>query len=228
MDETPPLVVDVDGTLTGLDQAVDPRVMTVLREWPKPVVVATGKAFPYPVALCQFVGIEPCVVTENGGVVFVGQTNELVFGGDPDAVDSFVVDYRDRGFSLGFGDVDLTNRWRETEIAISLDQPRDPIDELADEYGLVVIDTGYAYHVKAPDVDKGTGLTAAAAELDLKPSDFLAVGDSINDVPMFELAGESVAVANADEHATAAADWQTEATYADGFLEAVEPFTVIP
>ena len=224
MQETPPLVVDVDGTLTGPDQAVDPRAMTVLAEWPEPVVVATGKAFPYPVALCQFVGIEPCVVAENGGVVFVGQTDELVFGGDPDAVDAFLADYRDGGHTLGWGSVDLANRWRETEVAISLDQPRAPIDELAEVHGLEVVDTGYAYHVKSSGVDKGVGLEAVAAELGLAPEDFLAVGDSINDVATFELAGESVAVANADEYATAAADRQTDAAYGDGFLEAVEAY----
>ena len=163
MQETPPLVVDVDGTLTGPEQAVAPAAMTALAEWPAPVVVATGKAFPFPVALCQFVGVEPCVVAENGGVVFVGQTDELVFGGDPDAVDAFVADYRDRGHTLGWGGVDLANRWRETEVAISLDQPREPIDELADEHGLEVVDTGYAYHVKSPGVDKGLGLEDWAA-----------------------------------------------------------------
>jgi phosphoglycolate phosphatase (TIGR01487 family) len=224
MEETPPLVVDVDGTLTGPDQAVDPRAMTALAEWPEPVVVATGKAFPFPVALCQFVGIEPCVVAENGGVVFVGQTDELVFGGDPDAVDAFLADYRERGHTLGWGSVDLANRWRETEVAISLDQPREPIDELATEHGLEVVDTGYAYHVKSSGVDKGLGLEAVAEQLGLAPADFLAVGDSINDVATFELAGESVAVANADEHATAAADRQTDAAYGDGFLEAVEAY----
>jgi len=224
MDQTPPLVVDIDGTLTGLDRAVDPAAMTALRSWPEPVVVATGKAFPYPVALCSFVGIEPCVVAENGGVVFVGQTDELVFGGDPEAVDAFVTDYRDRGHTLGFGDVDLANRWRETELAISLDQPRDPIDELVAKHGLAVIDTGFAYHVKSPGVDKGVGLRAVADQLDLEPAEFLAVGDSINDVATFELAGESVAVANADEDAAAAADWQTDAAFADGFLEAIERY----
>ncbi|WP_018259087.1 HAD-IIB family hydrolase [Halomicrobium katesii] len=224
MQETPPLVVDVDGTLTGPDQAVAPRAMTVLAEWPAPVVVATGKAFPFPVALCQFVGIEPCVIAENGGVVFVGESDELVFGGDPEAVDAFVAAYRERGHSLGWGSVDLANRWRETEIAVSLDQPREPLDELAQTHGLTVIDTGYAYHVKSPGVDKGTGLRAVAEELGHVPEDFLAVGDSINDVATFELAGESVAVANADEHAAAAADRRTDARYAAGFLEAVEPY----
>jgi len=224
MDDVPPLAVDIDGTLTGTDRAVDPRVFPVLGEWPAPVVVATGKAFPYPVALCAFVGIEPCVIAENGGVVFVGQTEELIFGGDPEAATAVAAAYRDQGYDLGWGPIDLANRWRETEIAVSLDRPVEPLRDLAMEHGLVVVDTGFAYHVKAPDVDKGTGLQAVAAELDRSTDEFLVVGDSENDAPAFELAGESVAVANADETAQAAADWQTAASYADGFLEALEPY----
>ncbi|WP_226023295.1 phosphoglycolate phosphatase [Halomicrobium salinisoli] len=222
--ETPPLVVDVDGTLTGPDQAVDPRVFDVLREWPAPVVVATGKAMPFPIALCQFVGIEPCVVAENGGVAFVGHTDELVFGGDPDAVAAFVEEYRDRGYDLGWGGVDLANRWRETEVAIALDRDRGPIDELAADHGLAVLDTGFAYHVKSPGVDKGTGLELVCDELGREPGEFLAVGDSENDVPTFALAGESIAVANADQSAREAADRVTDAAYEDGFLEAVHSY----
>ena len=211
MDDVPPLVVDVDGTLTGPDRAVDPRVFPILREWAAPVVVATGKAFPFPIALCDFLGIELCVVAENGGVVFVGQTDALTMTGDPEAANAVAEAYRERGHDLGWGPLDFPNRWRETELAVSRDQPLEPLQELATEHGLVVVDTGFAYHVKAPDVDKGTGLRIVADELDRSPDDFLAVGDSENDAPTFELAGESVAVANADEAATAAADRQTDA-----------------
>lgn len=224
-EDAPPLVVDIDGTLTGPDRAVDPLAFEILGAWPAPVVVATGKAFPYPIALCEFVGIEPCVIAENGGVVFVGQTEELIYGGDPEAATAVAEAYRDRGYDLGWGPADLANRWRETEVAVNIDQPLEPLQELAIEYDQVVVDTGFAYHVKAPDVDKGTGLQAVAAELELSPEDFLAVGDSENDAPTFKLAGESVAVANADDTAHAAADWQTDASYAAGFLEAVQPYT---
>lgn len=225
MDEVPPLVVDVDGTLTGPDRVLDPRVFEVLPEWPAPVVIATGKAFPFPIALCDFLGIELCVIAENGGVVFVGQTDELGFAGDPEAADAVAAEYRDRGYDLGWGPLDFANRWRETELAVNREQPLDPLEAVAAEHGLVVVDTGFAYHVKSPDVDKGAALETVAAELALSPDDFLAIGDSENDAPTFDRAGDAVAVANADDAAVAAADWQTEAAYADGFLEAIEPYT---
>jgi hypothetical protein len=116
----------------------------------------------------------------------------------------------------------MVNRWRETEIAVARDQPLGPLREVAASHGQAVVDTGFAYHVKSPDMDKGAGLEAVAAELDIAPGDFVAVGDSENDAEMFTVAGHAYAVGNADESAKAAADEVLEARYADGFLAAVE------
>jgi len=224
MTETPPLVVDIDGTLTDESRAVDPRVFPVLSEWPEPVVIATGKAMPYPIALCEFLGIDYTVIAENGGVVFVEETGRLQLEGDHEACLAVADAYREMGHELGFGTVDLANRWRETEVVVSLDQPVEPLERLAGEFDLTVLDTGFAYHVTDPSVDKGTGLVAVCADLGLEPGAFLAVGDSENDAQLFDVAGEAIAVANADETAKARADRVTDAGYADGFLEAVEPY----
>ncbi|MFD1514933.1 phosphoglycolate phosphatase [Halomarina rubra] len=219
---TPPLAVDIDGTLTDGTGALDPRVMTPLREWPEPVVVATGKALPYPVALCHFVGIPTRVVAENGGAAYLEDDDELVFVGDREAAQRVVDAYRERGYDLGYGDVDLTNRWRETELAVSLDQPLEPLRELAAAEGMNLFDTGYAYHVTSPGVDKGTALEAICDRLDRSVEEFAMVGDSENDAAAFERVGHSYAVANADDAAKATADFETEASYADGFLEALD------
>ncbi|MXR52347.1 phosphoglycolate phosphatase [Halovenus sp. WSH3] len=219
-----PLVADIDGTLTDDQRALDPRVLPVLRAWPEAVVIATGKAMPYPVALAEFAGLEPNVIAENGGVALAGYDHPVRFTGDPEAATAVVEEYRDRGYSLGWGETDLVNRWRETEIAVSRDSPLDPLESIAAEHGLVVVDTGYAYHVKSPDQSKGRALEAISDDLGVSPEECLAVGDSTNDVSTFEVAGRSVAVGNADEDAKAAADRVTSATFGDGFLRAVEWF----
>jgi len=219
---TPPLAVDIDGTLTDDDRAIDPRVFPVLREWDAPVVVATGKAFPYPVALCEFLRIPLTVVAENGGVVYVEDTESVVFTGDPDAAAAVAEAYREAGHDLGWGRADAINRWRETEIAVSRESPLEPLEELAAAEGLEVVDTGFAYHVKSPGVDKGVGLRAVARELDIDPGEFVAVGDSENDAAMFEVARRAYAVGNADGTAKAAADVILDEQYADGFLAAAE------
>lgn len=219
-----PLAVDIDGTLTRADRSLDARVLDPLREWSEPVVIATGKALPYPIGLCEFIGMPGRAIAENGGVVFLSDDDDLAFPGDsdPETARAVVEQYVERGHSLGWGDVDFVNRWRETEVAVSYDQPLEPLREIAEQEGMRVFDTGYAYHVTAPDIDKGVGLTNVAERLDCEPSDFAVVGDSENDAAMFEIAGETYAVENADDRAKATADHVTDGSFADGLLEALD------
>ncbi|WP_158055923.1 HAD-IIB family hydrolase [Halorussus halophilus] len=212
----PPLVLDIDGTLTRPDDSIDPVFFELLPQWEAPIVVATGKSFPYPVALCHFMTIEQNVIAENGGVVLA--RDEIATNGDGDAARQVAEEYVEAGYDLGWGKSNLTNRWRETEIAIARDQPREPLEEIAAKYDQEVIDTGYAYHVKSPGMEKGAGLKSVAKLLDRDPSEFVAIGDSVNDVSTFEVAGESYAVANADEKARAAADVVLDESYSDGTL----------
>lgn len=217
---TPPLALDIDGTLTrpsGL--GIDPRVIMPLAEWPSPVVFATGKSLPYPVALCQFVGIPERVVAETGGIVHTGE--EITALTDTDAIDAVADEYAAE-YGLGWEGADTVNRWRETELAVAREQPKAPLVALAREHGLEVVDTGYAYHVKDPAVDKGRGLQVVADALGHDPSAFVAVGDSANDVATFETAGKSYAVANAAAQAKAAADETLSASYADGTLAVLD------
>ncbi|MFB6206222.1 MAG: phosphoglycolate phosphatase [Haloglomus sp.] len=224
----PPLAVDIDGTLTDDRRAIDGRALPALREWAAeaPVVVATGKALPYPVALCEFLGTPTRVVAENGGAVYVDHSSEgdgeLRFTGDRAAAAAVAREYEAEGYDVGWGQTDFINRWRETEFAVAHDSPLEPLERIADDHGMSVVDTGFAYHVKSPDVDKGRGLRAAAEALSLSPEEFVAVGDSENDAEMLAIVGRSFAVGNADAAARAAADTICENAYADGFLEAVE------
>jgi phosphoglycolate phosphatase (TIGR01487 family) len=224
-DVAPPLAVDIDGTLTDDERVVAPRAMAVLQAWPTPVAIATGKAFPYPVALCEFFGLEQTVIAENGGVVLAGRDGPVNVEGDPAGARAVAAELADRGYGLGWGEADLVNRWRETEVAVSLDLPEAVVREVAEAAGLTVLDTGFAYHVTSPDVSKGAGLATMADALGLSARDFVAVGDSENDASMFRVVDRAVAVANADETAKAAAAHVTEAAYADGFLEAVDWLT---
>ena len=212
--ETPPLALDIDGTLTDGDGRLDPRTFEYLPEWDAPIVLATGKAFPYPVSLCHYLGIDLTVIAENGGVVLADGT--VSYQGDPERAADAVTAFEDRGGDLGWPAFDAINEWRETEIAANVAADLELLESVAAGFDLEVFDTGYAYHLKTPGVEKGAGLRAVADSLGLDPGSFVAVGDSVNDVSMFETAGRSFAVANADDDARAAADTVLEGSYFDG------------
>ncbi|WP_254769071.1 HAD-IIB family hydrolase [Salinilacihabitans rarus] len=221
MADDPPLVLDVDGTLTRPEGwGLDPRVFDPLCGWDAPVVIATGKAFPYPVALCHFVGIPELAVAENGGVVYAGDEVRVV--GDREGARAVVEEYRAAGYDLGWGPEDTVNRWRETEVAVSRDSPEEPLREIAAAHGLEVVDTGYAYHVKDPAPNKGDGVELVADRVGFDPADAVAVGDSINDVSTFAVVGRSFAVSNADDAAREAADETLTEAHADGTLSVLE------
>ena len=213
---TPPLVLDIDGTMTRPDDSVDPRFFDVLPAWDAPVVLATGKSFPYPVSLCHFMTVPYNVIAENGGIVLSGE--EVTTNGDGEAARRVAEEYVAAGYDLGWGATDLTNRWRETEIAVARNRPLGPLEELAAEHGLEVVDTGFAYHVKSPSIEKGIGLESIAPLLGREPEEFVAIGDSENDVSTFGVAGESYAVANADDKAKDAADVVLKESYSEATL----------
>ena len=211
----PPLALDIDGTLTTPTGRIDPRAFELLPAWDAPVVFATGKAFPYPVALAHFLGREETVIAENGGVAYVDGETTLV--GDPDAARAVVEAFRERGGEIGWGDGDTVNRWRETEVAVAPDADEALLREVAASVEDVeVVDTGYAFHVKSTGVSKGRALERVADALDIDPEAFVAVGDSENDVSTFRVAGESYAVANADDTAREAADEVVGEEFMDG------------
>ncbi|OYR86305.1 phosphoglycolate phosphatase [Halorubrum distributum] len=217
----PPLALDIDGTLTTPDHRIDPRVFELLPAWDAPVVFATGKAFPYPVALAHFLGREETVIAENGGVAYADGETTVV--GDPDAAWAVVEAFRERGGEIGWGDGDTVNRWRETEVAVAPDADEAllrEVDAAVDD--VEVVDTGYAYHVKSTGVSKGRALGVVADALDIDPAAFVAVGDSENDVSTFEVAGESYAVANADDAAREAADEVVGEGFMDGTVSVLE------
>mgnify|MGYP000069936977 FL=1 len=211
----PPLALDIDGTLTTASGRIDARVFELLPDWDAPIVFATGKSFPYPVALAHFLGRAETVIAENGGVVHVdGETTVL---GDPTASRAVVEAFRERGGDPIWGPESTVNRWRETEVAVSLDADESLLRAAAaGTDDVAVVDTGYAYHVKSTGVSKGRALERVADALGLDPGAFVAVGDSENDASTFAVAGESYAVANADDTARDAADTVVSASYMDG------------
>ncbi|WP_411968559.1 phosphoglycolate phosphatase [Haloferax sp. YSSS75] len=216
----PPLVLDIDGTLTDAQGRLDPRVFEVLPSWDAPVVLATGKAFPYPVSLSHYLGLPQTVIAENGGVVLAD--GQVTYAGDREAAQAVADEFVARGGDLGWDAADTVNRWRETEIAVSLDADEALLREVAASYDLEVIDTGFAYHVKSHGVEKGAGLEHVCQTLDYDPADFVAIGDSENDASTFRVAGRSFAVANADDVAKQAADEVLDESYMDGTLSVLE------
>ena len=73
-----------------------------------------------------------------------------------------------------------------------------------------------------PNVSKGSGLDFALKHRSIKPAETAVFGDEENDLPMFDLAGLSVAPGNARENVKARADIVVRSNAEDGIAEFLE------
>jgi hydroxymethylpyrimidine pyrophosphatase-like HAD family hydrolase len=76
--------------------------------------------------------------------------------------------------------------------------------------------------ITAKAANKGAALAAACRHLDVPLAQVVAFGDAENDLAMFELAGASVAMGQADERVKAAANFVSKPHDQDGVAHAVE------
>jgi hydroxymethylpyrimidine pyrophosphatase-like HAD family hydrolase len=58
---------------------------------------------------------------------------------------------------------------------------------------LDIVDTGFAVHIKSRSTNKGTGLKRLAELMGISARDFMAIGDSPNDIEMLKASGFGVA-----------------------------------
>ena len=73
-------------------------------------------------------------------------------------------------------------------------------------------------------MNKGVAFLALAKDLGIPASEFLAVGDAMNDAEMLSHAGVGVAVSNAQQGLKEAATVVTDKKHGEGFIEAVERY----
>jgi Cof subfamily protein (haloacid dehalogenase superfamily) len=78
--------------------------------------------------------------------------------------------------------------------------------------------------VNAAGVDKGTGLASLARIMGFTKDRICVFGDYRNDIPMFEAAGFSVAMGNADETVKSRASAVTGTNDEDGVAEAIKKY----
>ncbi|MDG6243045.1 MAG: phosphoglycolate phosphatase [Methanolobus sp.] len=213
------LVIDVDGTITHMDRKLSLKAAAKLRSIDVPVVIATGNVLCYAKAVAKLVGVCCNIIAENGGVIVDGFDNEPIV--------SDVIHECEEAYELLADHFDmekLDSVHRETEIVLRSDFDIEKARELLGSHfpGVEIIDTHFAIHIKSRKINKGTGLIKMAELMGLKTTDFVAIGDSVNDLEMLQEAGFAIAVGNADDFLKDIADYVSTATYGNGTVEAID------
>jgi len=221
------LLTDIDGTITTPDRRISTGSILMIRsliDSGVEVVLASGNTACFMDALCKMIGTKGTFIAENGGVYRIGFTGPLVVRGDQVAVKTALKmvqgHFQEQGISLDL----YSPTYRFSDQAFARNVPADEVRKVLQDYPVQVIDTGYAIHLQAPGITKGTALVELAREMGLTPADFLAIGDSMNDIQMLKTAGIGVTVPNAHPDTKAVAHYIAKKEYGDGFVEAVEKY----
>ena len=222
------LLTDIDGTITDPSRRISTGSIEVIRSLTDRgvrVVLASGNTSCFMDALCKMIGTDGTFIAENGGVFRIGFAGTLHItgdqGGSREALGMLQEYYRLKGQRLELFNPD----YRFTDLAFARTVPVEEVKAILRDHPVQVIDTGYAIHLQSPGINKGTALVALAREMGLTPAEFLAIGDSVNDIQMIRTAGTGIAVANAHPDTKAVAGYVTEKGYGDGFVEAVKKYS---
>jgi Cof subfamily protein (haloacid dehalogenase superfamily) len=84
-----------------------------------------------------------------------------------------------------------------------------PLDVHVDPSSAPIFPGATVVNVTASGVNKGSSIAWAARQVGLAPAELLVVGDSENDLSMFEVAGTAVAMGQAPDHVKAQAHFVT-------------------
>lgn len=204
------IVFDLDGTLAALGKGILPEDLALLRRLEDAgarIAICSGKPTYYLCGLMRQVGLRaPVLVGENGAVIQLGV--------DLPPRDYFVVPYSDaakRSIRLlrDALERDVPGMWYQPNEVGLTPFPRDEaefaavqrvIDALAPELRDVIVYRHCDSFDITPDgVTKKSGLARLGALLGITAQETAAVGDGVNDYPMFEYAGFSVGVNVRDE-----------------------------
>ena len=215
------LITDVDGTLTNEDKTLSIHALEGI-ELAKRAGLKVGLASALPHVILKhlaiYLGVEPIIIGESGGVVEV--YDKIVILGDKDEAIKALNHLR-RVFN-GMVKERWSNKCRLTDIALERTVPYSKICEAVKGFNVKIVDTKYAYHIISSGIDKGVGLKMACSMLNIDPSEIAVVGDSDGDIEMFEVAGVKLAPANATENIKKLASYTSRYGYGKGFKDCIE------
>jgi len=217
-------ITDIDGTLTNDRRRLSTRAVEEIRRLVDadiPVVLASGNTVCFIDALSKMIGTNGDIIAENGGVYRRGYTGTRHAEGNREvclaAYRKIIEHFNPVGEELRL----YSNEYRYSDVAFARDVDTGEVSRLLAGMPVQVIDTGFAIHLQPPGLSKGAALAKLAKLMDLTPADFLAAGDSVNDVTMLKSAGIAVVPANASPEARAAADDIMDKPFGEGTAEAL-------
>ncbi|WAI01318.1 phosphoglycolate phosphatase [Methanogenium organophilum] len=219
------VITDLDGTLTDKRRRISTVAVECIRTLTDsgiPVILASGNTLCSMTILAKMIGTDGTVICENGGTYRIGfDGDECIIGDITACRNAFSVlqgYFKERGEVLQL----YSPEYRFADVAFARTVDPDIVREVLSGTPVRVLDTGFAIHLQTEGITKGTAFLQICDAIGRKPDEFLAVGDSHNDIEMIQAAGYGAVVQNCSDDICQAADYVSGKKYGEGFVDAVQ------
>jgi phosphoglycolate phosphatase (TIGR01487 family) len=219
------IATDIDGTITDLQRRINLDVIDAFRKVEEKgirIILVSGNVLPVTLAYKTFIGTSGPVIAENGGILLFSNQIYKYFEIEPILeIYRYLLKYMPEAKRI------LTDRWRETSIALDASLDIQKIKNILSNFNVRIEATGYGIHITAKEQNKFFGLQKALELMKISPEEVLAFGDSDNDVDMIKNVGVGVAVGNAFEIVKKNAKMVAEKNGGEGVVETLKILGII-
>ena len=215
--------VDIDGTITenhhgqvSLDALEALRYMERLGH---KVIFVSGRSSVEGYVLSVFAGTTRIAVGENGGAVTYGPSDHKLLGNKDECMKAFEF------LKPKISQVKIKPVFpRMTEVVLERTFDINVAKKIVQENNLPVelSDSQYAFHINSRGINKARGFSEVMKMLSVSNEDVISIGDSETDVPLFKMAGFSIALGNSTENVKSCATMSVSGKAGDGVIEALE------
>ena len=219
--------VDIDGTITenhGGQVSLDAlEALRYMERLGHKVIFVSGRSSIEGYVLSVFAGTTRIAVGENGGAVTFGPSDHKLLGNKDECVKAFEF------LKSKIPQIKIKPVFpRMTEVVLERTFDLDVAKKIVNENNMPVelSDSLYAFHINSRGINKARGLSEVMKMLSVSNEDVISIGDSETDVPLFKMAGFSIALGNSAENVKSNATMSVSGKAGDGVIEALEHVTL--
>ena len=215
--------MDIDGTITdNKGGRVDLDALAALRYLVKlghKVIYVTGRSSIEAYVLSVFGGTTRIAVGENGGIITSGPDEHRLIGNKQECLKAFQFIKSKIPEAV---EKPVFPRITEVVLERNFDVSLGKKILAENNFNVQLSDSMYAYHINSKGVNKANGFLEVMKMFSATKQDVIAIGDSETDIPLFGLAGISVALGNATDDVKSHATITVPGHAGDGIIEALE------
>ena len=240
------LALDLDGTLIGADERISSAVAEAVQRAAEAVHVSivTGRELESVLAFAGELGLTSPQVGDNGALILDPTTGDALWS-SPMSKETAMLAIQpimesgyqlmathEAGIVTDLDRLDAHDLTRVTAFDLTDEEADGMVRRVSGHEGLDAVKAYLPYNglwsvnFTRSGVNKGTGMRALCDLLGIDPSEVAAVGDSFNDLPMFETAGLPIAMGGAPPELLNLARHEVASVEQDGLVEAIERYVL--